>query len=103
MLTLDTYTNMSSDTVWNITTPSVHAAEPRALPHAFRISSDIENKWRCTPRCTPIFEITSYMNSYSIFVKTMHFHWVCELSALHIHAQLDVRITFFQGDVHTPK
>ena len=27
---------MSSDTVWNITTPSVHAAEPRALSHAFR-------------------------------------------------------------------
>lgn len=58
-----------------------------------------ENKWLCTP----IFEITYYMNSCSIFVKTMHFHWVCELSALHIHAQLDVRITFFQGDVHTPK
>ena len=43
-LTPDTYTNMSSDTVWN--TPSIHAAEPRRAPactgpapHLHRIST----------------------------------------------------------------
>ena len=43
-----------------------------------------ENKWLCTF----IFQITYYMNRCSVFVKTMHFHWVCELSALHLHAPL---------------
>ena len=43
------------------------------------------------------------VSHFASFVSHSHFHCVCDLSALHIHAQLDVRITFFQGDVHTLK